>query len=171
MPSECVVDGSEPLFVVLTAERLAPLREVTEQVNRAIVSTTDRAHWGVDDRWDYPDDGRGDCEDIRLLKRKRLAEKGLPRRAMRMTVVLDQDGAGHAVLMVRTTSGDLILDNETSTVLPWRETGYRFVKRKGQDVPNWVGLWEPLAPAALASPNQALERVAVDVDKGRSVSK
>jgi predicted transglutaminase-like cysteine proteinase len=54
-----------------------------------------------------------------LLKRKLLAERGLPRRAMRMTVVLDENRAGHAVLMVRTDRGDFILDNQRATVLPW----------------------------------------------------
>ena len=33
---------------------------------------TDKAHWGVVDRWDFPDDGYGDCEDYQLLKRKLL---------------------------------------------------------------------------------------------------
>ena len=41
------------------------------------------------DRWDLPTTGYGDCEDMQLLKRKLLAERGLPRRAMRMTVVIN----------------------------------------------------------------------------------
>ena len=45
--------------------------------------------WGVPDRWDLPTTGYGDCEDMQLLKRKLLAERGLPRRAMRMTVVIN----------------------------------------------------------------------------------
>ena len=60
---------------------------------------SDRDHWGVADRWDYPDDGAGDCEDIQLLKRKLLSAAGLPRRALRMTVVYDEHQTGHAVLM------------------------------------------------------------------------
>jgi predicted transglutaminase-like cysteine proteinase len=39
--------------------------------------------------------------------------------------------------MVRTDRGDLILDNKTNAVLPWRQTGYDFVKREG-DGPDWV---------------------------------
>src|SRR3712207_7197474 len=45
-------------------------------------------------------------EDIQLLKRRMLTEAGLPQRAMRMTVVIDEQGAGHAVMMVRTDRGD-----------------------------------------------------------------
>ena len=58
--------------------------------------------------------------------------RGLPRRAMRMTVVIDELGEGHAVLMVRTDQGDYILDNKTSSILPWDETGYVFIKRESQ---------------------------------------
>ena len=94
---------------------------------------TDKEHWGVVDSWDFPDDGYGDCEDYQLLKRKLLAEHGLSRRAMRMTVVIDEQGEGHAVLMVRTDRGDYILDNKPMRVLPWEQTGYVFVKREGHD--------------------------------------
>jgi predicted transglutaminase-like cysteine proteinase len=69
---------------------------------------TDEEHWGISDRWDLPADGFGDCEDYQLLKRRLLAEAGLPRRAMRMTVVVDETGDGHAVLMVRTDRGDVV---------------------------------------------------------------
>lgn len=148
MPSECSVDLSEPSEIQLTTKVLALLRTITEQVNAAIKPMTDMVHWGAEDRWSYPHDGYGDCEDFQLLKRKRLIESGLPRRVLRMAVVLDQNGGGHAVLMVRTTAGDLVLDNKTSVVLPWRETGYRFVKREGQDGPAWVSLLAPPSQVA-----------------------
>jgi predicted transglutaminase-like cysteine proteinase len=108
-------------------------------------------HWGVVDRWDFPEDGYGDCEDYQLLKRKLLAERGLSRRAMRMTVVIDEQGEGHAVLMIRTSRGDYILDNKTSAVLPWRDTGYTYVKREGQDSTAWVSLGGVSSPTATAN--------------------
>jgi hypothetical protein len=102
---------------------------------------TDEEHWGVSDRWDLPADGFGDCEDYQLLKRRLLAEAGLPRRAMRMTVVVDETGDGHAVLIVRTDRGDVVLDNRTDAVLPWHRTGYAFVKRESQSsAAAWVSL-------------------------------
>ena len=61
----------------------------------------------------------GDCEDFQLLKRRMLVERGLSRRAMRMTVVIDELGEGHAVLTVRTDRGDYILDNKTSGGVAW----------------------------------------------------
>ena len=37
--------------------------------------------------------------------------------------------------------GEFILDNQAEDVLPWLETGYRFVKRQSQKDPNvWVSL-------------------------------
>ena len=78
--------------------------DVNERVNDTILPVTDQDHWGVADRWDYPDDGLGDCEDIQLLKRRLLTEAGLPHRALRMTVVIDELGAGHAVLMAQDRS-------------------------------------------------------------------
>jgi len=100
LPQECSIDLTEPETLSLTPESWGVIVEVNERVNSTIRAVTDWDHWGVEDRWDYPDDGAGDCEDIQLLKRRLLTEFGLPRRAMRMTVVLDEIRAGHAVLMV-----------------------------------------------------------------------
>lgn len=117
------------------------LNSVNRQVNTSIRPRTDIEHWGVVDRWDLPEDGFGDCEDYQLLKRKILVEQhGLPRRALRLTVVIDEQGEGHAVLTVRTDGGDLILDNKRSGIMPWQETGYVFVKREGQDSREWASL-------------------------------
>ncbi len=139
-PGECRADRRGAARVSLTPEAWATLIRVNEHVNSTILAVTDQDHWGVVDRWDYPDDGMGDCEDIQLLKRKLLVEAGLPRRALLMTVVIDEQGQGHAVLMVRTDRGDLILDNKRDAVLPWRKTGYTFIKREGTTGSAWVAL-------------------------------
>jgi predicted transglutaminase-like cysteine proteinase len=151
LPVECRVDLNEPAVVELTPAIWGLLVKVNEDVNTAIIPITDRKHLGVEDRWDYPDNGMGDCEDIQLLKRKLLAEAGLPRRAMRMTVVIDRHDAGHAVLTVRTNRGDFILDNESDLVLPWNKTGYEFVKREGSDGENWVALGGATGRTVVAS--------------------
>lgn len=149
---ECDVDTSEPATVALTPRLWRNLQTVNRQVNAAITPVTDIRHWGVVDRWDIPTDGQGDCEDIQLLKRKVLVEQyGVPRRALRMTVVIDEDGEGHAVLMVRTDGGELILDNKRSPILPWHETGYLFVKREGQDGRGWVSLGDRSSPTTTAN--------------------
>ena len=86
-----------------------------------------------------------------LLKRRMLIQAGWPREALLITVVRDKKGDGHAVLTVKTDKGEFILDNQEAEVLPWTETGYRFVKRQSQTDPNvWVSLGEPRAPAFVA---------------------
>ena len=150
-PTECTVDASQPAIIALTALTWNTILEVNRRVNKSVRSLPDRDHWGVTDRWDLAEDGSGDCEDFQLLKRKLLADAGLPRRAMRMTVVIDEVDDGHAVLMIRTDRGDFILDNKTNAVLPWSETGYIFVKREGQDSTAWVSLGGALSPVATAN--------------------
>ena len=106
VPRECDSSPDEPTAIRLTDEVWKLIVSTNRQVNTAIKPLTDQMHWGVTDRWDLPEDGFGDCEDYQLLKRKLLVEKGLPRRAMRMTVVLDDRSDGHAVLTIRTDRGD-----------------------------------------------------------------
>ena len=150
-PAECQVDASEPALISLTPAVWHTLAIVNRRVNARIRPISDMAHWGVVDRWDFPDDGFGDCEDIQLLKRRMLIGRRLPRRALRMTVVIDEIGEGHAVLMVRTDRGDLILDNKTNAVLAWQRTGYTFIKREGQDGRAWVALNNGASPVTTAN--------------------
>lgn len=151
MPDECTFDASEAAIITLNQETWKLLGDVNERVNATIIPVTDQDHWGVADRWDYPDDGLGDCEDIQILKRRMLIQAGLPRRALRMTVVIDELGAGHAVLMARTDRGDYILDNKRASVLSWQETGYRYVKREGSEGKSWVWLGNQAAPIVTAT--------------------
>jgi len=150
-PQECAVDRSEPETVRLTRGVWQQIVAVNAKVNGAVKPLTDEAHWGVPDIWGYPTDGYGDCEDYQLLKRKLLIEAGLPRRAMRMTVGIDERGDGHAVLMIRTDRGDFILDNKHQSVLPWHQTGYIFIKREGQDGPVWASLGGAVSPITTAN--------------------
>jgi predicted transglutaminase-like cysteine proteinase len=139
-PSECAVNVSEPETVQLTPQIWKTIVSVNQRVNSSVKAITDADHWGVVDVWGFPDDGKGDCEDFQLLKRRILVESGLPRRAMRMTVVIDELGEGHAVLVIRTNQGDYVLDNKTSSVLPWHRTGYAYVKRESENTVGWVSL-------------------------------
>ena len=150
---ECSTQPSSPRDVVLTQKAWADIIKVNAWVNQAIKPVTDLEHWGVIERWNYPDDGYGDCEDYVLLKRRMLMQAGWPREALLITVVRDKKGDGHAVLTVKTDHGEFILDNQEPQVLPWNKTGYRFVKRQSQSDPNlWVSLGEPrTAPATVSA--------------------
>jgi predicted transglutaminase-like cysteine proteinase len=151
---ECATTASEPRDVVLTSKVWKDLVRVNRWVNEQIKPVTDMDHWGVVERWSYPDDGRGDCEDYVLLKRRMLMQAGWPREALLITVVRDKKGDGHAVLTVKTDKGEFILDNQAEEILLWSETGYRFVKRQSQSNPNaWVSLGDtrPAVSTAAAS--------------------
>ena len=149
---ECATKPSTPRDVVLTPKAWSDMVKVNAWANENIQPVTDLEHWGVVERWNYPDDGKGDCEDYVLLKRRMLMQAGWPREALLITVVRDKKGDGHAVLTVKTNRGEFILDNQEIEVLAWNKTGYRFVKRQSQTDPNlWVSLGEPRAPATVSA--------------------
>jgi predicted transglutaminase-like cysteine proteinase len=149
---ECKTTSSVARDIVLSADAWKDLQRVNLWVNTNVKPMTDMDHWGVVERWNYPDDGYGDCEDYVLQKRRMLIKAGWPREALLITVVRDRNGDGHAVLTVKTDKGEFILDNQSDEILPWTDTGYRFVKRQSQSDPNvWVSLGDPHAAPATAS--------------------
>jgi predicted transglutaminase-like cysteine proteinase len=149
---ECETRPVEARDVVLTATAWRDLTRINQWVNDTVKPMTDLEHWGLVERWSYPEDGYGDCEDYVLLKRRMLMQAGWPRQALLITVVRDKRGDGHAVLTVKTDKGEMILDNQNEEVRLWSETGYRFVKRQSQHDPNvWVALGDPRPAAATAT--------------------
>jgi len=68
--AECTTTPTMPRDVVLTPKALNDLVRVNKWVNETIKPMTDLEHWGVIEKWSYPDDGYGDCEDYVLLKRR-----------------------------------------------------------------------------------------------------
>jgi predicted transglutaminase-like cysteine proteinase len=117
---ECRVKPSAARDVVLTSKAWTDLVKVNAWVNHNVKPITDLEHWGVVERWSYPDDGYGDCEDYVLLKRRMLIKAGWPRSALLVTVVRDKKGAGHAVLTVKTNRGEGPALGKVR--LPFRET-------------------------------------------------
>jgi predicted transglutaminase-like cysteine proteinase len=151
-PVECRVTPSVPRDVVLSNKAWIDLSRINKWVNDSVKPMTDLEHWGVVEKWSYPDDGYGDCEDYVLLKRRMLMEAGWPREALLITVVREKNGNGHAVLTVKTDKGEFILDNQEERILLWSETSYRYVKRQSQSDPNrWVALGDPRPTTATAS--------------------
>jgi predicted transglutaminase-like cysteine proteinase len=149
---ECDTKPSVPRDAILSSRAWADLMRINLWANTNIKPITDMEHWGVVERWNYPDDGYGDCEDYVLLKRRMLMQAGWPREALLITVVRDTKGDGHAVLTVKTDKGEFVLDNQTDDILLWSDTEYRFVKRQSQADPNvWIALGEPRGTPATAS--------------------
>ncbi len=128
---ECTVKSSGSERVRLTPALWNQLVAVNAEVNLAIKPATDEEIYGRPEFWAYPTT-RGDCEDLVLLKRRDLIEKGWPVGSLLITVVKQRNGEGHAVLTVETDRGDLVLDSLQPRVLVWNETDYQFVKRQSE---------------------------------------
>lgn len=125
----CSPRGQQTL--VYTPGLLVTLDAVNRAVNRSIAPRSD-----IGDIWRvYP--SRGDCEDYALTKKAELIKKGFPSRALLITIVTAY-GQGHAVLTVRTTKGDLILDNMTNKIKDWQQTGFKYHQRQSQNGRGWV---------------------------------
>jgi predicted transglutaminase-like cysteine proteinase len=141
---ECQDDDRAPRDIELNAAAFRKISRINAWVNKTIDPLSDNDHWGKLDEWDYPADGKGDCEDYALLKRQMLIEEGFPREALLLTVVKEKNGDGHSVLTLRTDRGDYVLDNLTDQVKPWTRVPYRFVKRQSQSNQNvWVAVGAP----------------------------
>jgi predicted transglutaminase-like cysteine proteinase len=150
--SDCRGATSAPRDIVMTQTAWRDLTRVNQWVNENVRPLTDMDHWGVVEKWSYPTDGYGDCEDYVLQKRKMLVDAGWPREALLITVVRDKRGDGHAVLTVKSDKGEFILDNQNEEIVAWTETGYRFVKRQSQyDVNVWVSLGDQRPAIAAVS--------------------
>jgi predicted transglutaminase-like cysteine proteinase len=141
---ECRDDEIAPQDIELTAAVFRKIARINAWVNKNIDPIADADHWGSVDRWDYPSDGQGDCEDFALLKRRMLIEEGFPRQALLLTVVKEKNGEGHSVLTVKTSRGEFVLDNLSDEMRPWTRVPYRFVKRQSQYNQNvWVAIGAP----------------------------
>jgi predicted transglutaminase-like cysteine proteinase len=105
-----------------SASRESTLSAVNRFVNQRIRYTEDRDQYGVADFWAGARRtlraGKGDCEDIALVKLQLLAAEGVARHDMILTIARDLvRKADHAVLIVRTEAGWRMLDNATDEVL------------------------------------------------------
>ncbi|CUX20737.1 transglutaminase-like cysteine peptidase [Agrobacterium genomosp. 13] len=151
--SECQPTSLDTGPMKLTEERWKTMLDVNYTVNTTITPMTDMEIYGVEERWAYPTTV-GDCEDFVLLKRKMLMNKGFSASNLLITVVLQPNGEGHAVLTVRTDRGDFILDNMRNKVMNWSETEYTYLKRQDTANPGrWMKIQDGRATNAVGGIN------------------
>ncbi len=137
-PAECDVKSRSAPAARLDAKAWDAVRAVNQAVNARYIAKTDMDAYGREEFWTYPT-VFADCEDFALQKRKELAELGFALSDLLITVVRKPDGEGHAVLTLRTTDGDFVLDNLDDEVLAWYETPYTFLKRQATfNTGRWV---------------------------------
>lgn len=138
-PAECR-DNNGLAVIALTDKQMLQLKDVNTAVNRTMIGRNDSRSELNGDVWKV-NVRSGDCEDFALTKRSRLIAMGWSSRALRIATAYTPSGEGHAVLVVRTDKGDLVLDNRKSTIKNWRETDLRWDKiQSGTDPYVWYRL-------------------------------
>ena len=114
---------------------------ISRSVNRRVREISDQAQYGRSEHWALPTARGGDCEDFALLKKRELIARGLPANRLLIASVFDRRRNSHAVLVLRTDRGDLVLDNLTDRIVGWRETGYTFLRIQSPSDPRrWMAV-------------------------------
>ncbi len=88
----------------------------------------DSKNWGKSDYWATPVEFMargGDCEDFAIAKYVALRALGVPENRMRIAIVQDlQKNIPHAILVVYSEKGAVILDNQIKSVRPDRRIAH-----------------------------------------------
>ncbi len=129
--------------VSMSGEREMELvRRINRHVNASTREVTDQSQYRMQERWALPTRRGGDCEDFALLKKRELIRAGIDPSKLLIATVLDRKRNAHAVLVYRSSQGDLVLDNLTNRIKPWSVTRYLFLRMQDPRQPrNWVGVY------------------------------
>ncbi len=126
-------------FGLPEAQEKQIVKAINLRVNRRIRAVSDQNQYGTKEYWTLPMQGSGDCEDFALQKKFELMQNGLDPTKLLIATVLDTNRSGHAVLVYRSSEGDLILDNVTNRIKSWKETRYLFLRIQDPNHPDrWV---------------------------------
>ena len=122
---DCKIHGTDfrRRTITLTGERWAELVRVNLQVNRDIIAQPDLGmatkDWSV-----HPKVGA--CYDYAVTKRHDLLARGWPSSALLLSEVVTASGEHHLVLVVRTSQGNVVLDNLNQNIRTVETTRYRW---------------------------------------------
>lgn len=120
---------------------LATAQAINLRANRSIRSISDMQQYRVAERWALPTARGGDCEDYAIYKKAALIKAGFPPDQLLIATVLDRKRQSHAVLVLRTGTQDLVLDNLTNRIVSWDKTGYTFLRLQDPRQPSrWVSV-------------------------------
>lgn len=129
-PAEC--RAAQDVLVQWTPHLAALLSEVNARVNREISPRAD-----PDGAWEIGP-AFGDCNDYALTKRSRLIRLGIPPGSLRIAITLS-NGTPHTILVVKTSAGDVVLDNLSSDTETLRQSGYAIRTISTANPLRWVG--------------------------------
>lgn len=132
-------------LLTVDAASWSMLQVVNSRINDAIRPMTDEQAFGVSNYWTLPlSEGPrpvGNCKHYALEKRKALVEAGVPAAALSMAIVRTHEGELHAILLVATDHGELVLDNLTPKIVGWNAAPYSWLARQRPGHPlKWVAV-------------------------------
>lgn len=124
--------------VRLTAERWEELKLVNSRINASIIPEPNLEGL-AGEKW-LIGPARGDCNDYAVTKRAQLLKRGWPARALLLSEVVTSWGEHHLIVVVRTSMGDLVLDNLAGQIRPWSRAPYQWVRIQSPSNPNYWAL-------------------------------
>lgn len=130
-PEQCRAGG--PAKATLSAAQMLTLKKVNARVNRTIKPKYDAPGTDV---WTV-NATSGDCEEFALAKRAALIRAGFSPSALRLAYVKTRSGEGHAVLVVHSNRGDLVLDVLTGQIRPLSQSGLRVISMQSANPQHW----------------------------------
>ncbi len=145
LPVECFLDANSPPKkqirpAAFTKQQLKFIAKINSKINSANIGVPDTFSTGQEELWDMPlthprsarGRGRpyGDCEDFALEKRRALLNAGVPAHSLFLATVVSEASGLHAVLVVSTDQGDLVLDNLSAQIKLFHKTEYLWLKRQ-----------------------------------------
>lgn len=122
-PDACTRDDATT--IALDADTAAIIARVFVEVHERITPEVEPEGFDVWRIVEQP--GPGDCEDYALTWREELARAGLPRGALDIAVVMTEQDEIHAVLVVQTDHGSLVLDNRHDRPVAWASLPYAWL--------------------------------------------
>jgi predicted transglutaminase-like cysteine proteinase len=124
----------------MTKDRWEALKEVNRYVNDSIAPEIN--YEGLaGEKW-LIGPSSGDCNDYAVTKRAELIERGWPSRTLLLSEVVTAWGEHHLVVVVRTSTGDFVLDNMTRSIRSWSQTPYQWLRMQTPGNPNY---WASIA--------------------------
>jgi len=112
--------------IKLTPQRMEDLVAINARINSAIRPEHNNA--GIaGEKW-LIGPAAGDCNDYAVTKRHELIALGWPAQSLLLAEVVTNWGEHHLVVVVRTRTADLVIDNLNANIKPWTKTHYTWVR-------------------------------------------
>lgn len=112
----------------MTHARASEMHSVNSAINAEVRYVPDIDKYKRPEYWAKAET-EGDCEDYAIAKLLRLRNTyGWPPQVLDIGVCFTENNEGHAVLIVRGSDADWILDNRRAGVWPWDGTGYKWIE-------------------------------------------